>query len=120
MWLTIGAVAAALYVVMSAIGAHLLRQHLGDESLLRGLESGLRQHAFHAMGLLLVGVLERLKPRRGLNLVGGAFVAGLLLFSVALYLRAVTGVHWLAALNPVGGFAFIGGWLALICVMWKK
>jgi uncharacterized membrane protein YgdD (TMEM256/DUF423 family) len=119
MWLTIGAVAAALYVAMSAVGAHLLRQHL-DESLARGLESGLRQHAFHAVGLLLVGVLERLKPSRRLNVVGWAFVAGLLLFSVALYLRAVTGVHWLAALNPVGGFAFIGGWLALICAMWKK
>jgi uncharacterized membrane protein YgdD (TMEM256/DUF423 family) len=119
MWLNIGAVAAALYVAMSAIGAHLLKQHL-DEPLARGLESGLRQHAFHAMGLLLVGALERWKPNPRLNIVGWAFVAGLLLFSVALYVRAVTGLHWLAALNPVGGFAFIGGWLALICAMWKK
>jgi uncharacterized membrane protein YgdD (TMEM256/DUF423 family) len=119
MWLAIGAVSAALYVVMSAMSAHLFKQHV-DESLLRGLESGLRQHAFNTVGLLLVGVLERWKPNRRLNVVGWAFVAGLLLFSVALYVRALTGEHWLAALNPLGGFAFIGGWLALVWAMWKK
>ena len=104
---------------MSAMSAHLLKQQT-DESLLRGLESGLRQHAFHAVGLLLVGVLERSRPTRRLHVVGWMFVAGLILFSGALYVRALTGVHWLAALNPFGGLAFISGWLALIWATWKR
>jgi len=45
--------------------------------------------------------------------VCGLLAVGVLLFSGSLYLLAVTGVRLLGAVTPVGGVAFIAGWLLL-------
>jgi uncharacterized membrane protein YgdD (TMEM256/DUF423 family) len=113
MWLNVGAISAALCVVMHALAAHLIKRQI-EPALVAGFEAALRQHMFHAVGLLVVGLLARQHPSRRLDAAGWAFVAGTLLFSFALYARALTGAQWLAALNPFGGLAFIGGWLLLI------
>jgi uncharacterized protein (TIGR03382 family) len=39
-------------------------------------------------------------------------VVGLMLFSGNLYLRSLAGFHELHAVTPVGGGAFLAGWLA--------
>ena len=41
------------------------------------------------------------------------FVAGIVLFSGSLYLLALTSWKFLGPLTPLGGAAFIAGWLAL-------
>ena len=41
-----------------------------------------------------------------------AFGLGILLFSGSLYLLALTGTRWLGAITPIGGTAFLIGWLA--------
>jgi uncharacterized membrane protein YgdD (TMEM256/DUF423 family) len=44
------------------------------------------------------------------------FLFGIGVFSGSLYLLAVTNVHWLGAITPIGGVSFIVGWLWLaIC-----
>jgi uncharacterized membrane protein YgdD (TMEM256/DUF423 family) len=45
--------------------------------------------------------------------------AGLLVFSGSLYLLALTGATWLGALTPLGGAAFIAGWLWLGWWAWR-
>jgi len=44
---------------------------------------------------------------------GWSFVFGTILFSGSLYAWALTGARWLVALTPIGGLAFIVGWVAL-------
>jgi uncharacterized membrane protein YgdD (TMEM256/DUF423 family) len=41
------------------------------------------------------------------------FVIGTVLFSGSLYALALTGTRWLGAITPLGGLAFLAGWLFL-------
>jgi uncharacterized membrane protein YgdD (TMEM256/DUF423 family) len=36
-----------------------------------------------------------------------------LLFSGSLYTLAISGTRWLGAITPIGGVAFLVGWVAL-------
>jgi uncharacterized membrane protein YgdD (TMEM256/DUF423 family) len=46
---------------------------------------------------------------------GWLFVAGIVVFSGSLYLLAFTGTRWFGAITPIGGLAFLAGWL---CLAW--
>jgi len=50
---------------------------------------------------------------RAVVAAGWLFVAGIVLFSGSLYLLAVTGVTALGAITPIGGVAFLAGWVCL-------
>jgi len=39
---------------------------------------------------------------------------GILIFSGSLYLLVLTGTRWMGAITPLGGLAFIAGWIMLI------
>jgi len=45
---------------------------------------------------------------------------GILVFSGSLYLMTLTGVRWLGAITPIGGLAFILGWVALAAAALQK
>jgi uncharacterized membrane protein YgdD (TMEM256/DUF423 family) len=42
-----------------------------------------------------------------------AFIGGVIVFSGSLYLLVATGHRWLGAITPIGGLAFIAGWILL-------
>jgi uncharacterized membrane protein YgdD (TMEM256/DUF423 family) len=42
------------------------------------------------------------------------FGVGIVLFSGSLYALALTGIGVLGAITPLGGVAFIAGWLCLL------
>jgi uncharacterized membrane protein YgdD (TMEM256/DUF423 family) len=44
---------------------------------------------------------------------GWLFVVGTILFSGSLYALALSGVRWLGAITPLGGVAFLAGWVCL-------
>jgi len=50
---------------------------------------------------------------------GWLFVAGIVLFSGSLYALALTGTRVLGAVTPIGGAAFIAGWLAFAWTAWR-
>jgi uncharacterized membrane protein YgdD (TMEM256/DUF423 family) len=112
MWLIVGSLSAALCVVAHALVAHAVKGHV-DPSLVPGLEGGLRQHMFHALALLVVGLMARTRPRPALRWAGWAFIAGTVLFSFSLYARVAFNAPGLGAVTPFGGLAFIVGWLLL-------
>ena len=39
---------------------------------------------------------------------------GHVLFSGSLYVLSLTGIRWLGAVTPLGGVAFIVGWILLV------
>jgi uncharacterized membrane protein YgdD (TMEM256/DUF423 family) len=113
LFVTLGALAAALGVALGAFGAHALRAKLSPE-LLAVYRTGVEYHFYHALGLVLVGLAAlHLPDSTPLRAAGWMMLAGIVLFSGSLYLLAVTGVRALGAVTPVGGVAFIAAWALL-------
>jgi uncharacterized membrane protein YgdD (TMEM256/DUF423 family) len=44
---------------------------------------------------------------------GWLLVIGVVIFSGSLYALALSGVRALGAITPLGGIAFVGGWIAI-------
>ena len=107
-----GAAHAALAVAMGAFGAHGLKASLSPD-LLAVYQTGAQYHIFHALGLLLVGVLASHRPRALVTWAGWLLFAGIVLFSGSLYVLAISGERWLGMITPFGGTAFIAGWVLL-------
>jgi len=111
--MTLAALLMFVAVAAGAFGAHALKGRLTPE-LSATWETAVQYHAWHALGLAVVGLLTIQVPGRvGLALAGWLFVAGIVLFSGSLYAMALTGARWLGAVTPIGGVAFLAGWLSL-------
>jgi uncharacterized membrane protein YgdD (TMEM256/DUF423 family) len=111
-FVAIGAISAFLAVAAGAFGAHALRDTVPPDRL-AVWETAARYQMYHALGLLVVAYLTAQKEAAPARLAGWLFVAGTVLFSGSLYLLTVTGITWLGAITPLGGLAFLAGWLLL-------
>ena len=118
-FLLTAAVSALFAVAAGAFGAHWLKERRGAD-LLAAFETGARYHMYHALALGLVAWTAERRPGRAALWAGWLFVGGTLLFSGSLYLLALTGQRWLGAVTPLGGVAFLGGWLALACAAGRR
>ncbi|MFZ5757076.1 MAG: DUF423 domain-containing protein [Pseudomonadota bacterium] len=110
--LAAGAINGALAVMAGAFGAHGLKARLTPE-LLATWNTAAGYHMYHALALVLIGVLLAAQPQPSLNGPGVAMLVGIVLFSGSLYALALTGIKVLGAITPIGGTAFIVGWLWL-------
>jgi uncharacterized membrane protein YgdD (TMEM256/DUF423 family) len=113
-WSAIGSVLLALAVGMGAFGAHGLRNRL-DAYSMSVYEKAVFYHFIHAVGILLVALLARTNAisAAGQARVGWLLLIGIIVFSGSLYTLAVSGLRILGAITPIGGIAFIAGWLVL-------
>ncbi|MBO9596882.1 MAG: DUF423 domain-containing protein [Cohnella sp.] len=112
-YVKIGALAAMLSVALGAFGAHALKDELSSD-MMDVYQTGVQYHMFHAIGILLVGMLMERLPRPRLALWSARLLlAGVVLFSGSLYALALSGVEALGAITPLGGVAFIAGWICL-------
>jgi uncharacterized membrane protein YgdD (TMEM256/DUF423 family) len=113
LFIALGSINAALAVIFGAFGAHALKGRLSPE-MLSVYHTGAQYQFYHALGLLLIGVIAtQLQNSGALRLSGFLMLAGIILFSGSLYVLAITGVTWLGAITPLGGVAFIAAWLVL-------
>jgi uncharacterized membrane protein YgdD (TMEM256/DUF423 family) len=113
-WVATGALLMAAAVVLGAFGAHGLRDKL-DAYSLSVYEKAVFYHFIHALGILLAAVLARTETisSGGEARVSWLLLIGILVFSGSLYALAISGVRMLGAITPIGGLAFIAGWLVL-------
>ncbi len=104
----------ALAVAFGAFGAHGLKARL-DAYSMSVYEKAVFYHFIHALGILLVALLARTNAISisGQKWVGVLFLAGIVLFSGSLYALAISGIRALGAITPLGGLAFIVGWIVL-------
>jgi uncharacterized membrane protein YgdD (TMEM256/DUF423 family) len=116
---TLGAVSGLLAVAAGAFGAHALRARLSAD-LLAAFETGARYQMYHALALLLVAWAATRWPGPPVRAAGWLFVAGTVIFSGSLYLLALTGARGFGAVTPVGGLAFLAGWVALTLGIWRS
>lgn len=118
-FLAIGASFAFLAVVTGAFGAHILKNHL-NAALQATFETAVKYQMYHSLALILVSLLTGSKKSKWLLRSGWFFVAGTIIFSGSLYALCFTGVKWMGAITPLGGLAFLSGWLCLVVYAIRK
>lgn len=124
-YLLIGSLLAAIAVVLGAFGAHGLRKLVAPEAV-ASFQTGVQYQMYHAIGLLILGILFERFGSSYLNTAGILFLAGIILFSGSIYLA--TGLVacqkdvpvFVRLITPLGGLAFIAGWLSLFIGLMKK
>jgi uncharacterized membrane protein YgdD (TMEM256/DUF423 family) len=115
----VGAVLSFLAVAAGAFGAHGLKARLSAD-LLNTFEIAVRYHFYHALALFVVAWACARWPGSATIAAGWLFVIGILIFSGSLYTLALTGIRWLGAITPIGGLAFLAGWLCLAWAVWRQ
>jgi uncharacterized membrane protein YgdD (TMEM256/DUF423 family) len=114
LFLALAAGFGALGVALGAFGAHALRDRLGAD-MLAIFETGVRYQVYHAFALVAVFAALMKWPGSGLLAASGwLFVAGIIIFSGSLYILALSGVRTWGAVTPLGGVAFLAGWICLL------
>ena len=116
--LVLGALNGALAVILGAFGAHGLKARV-DESMLATWATASEYHFYHALALLLAGLLAKAYGVSNLVTAGWVMFTGMLVFSGSLYILVLTGQKWLGAITPLGGTALIIGWLMLAWALFK-
>ncbi|SDC06143.1 Uncharacterized membrane protein YgdD, TMEM256/DUF423 family [Paenibacillus sp. UNCCL117] len=115
-----GSIFGFLSVALGAFGAHALKAVLSPE-LLANFQTGVQYQMMHALGLIGVGLASLgLGQRRALTVAGWSMLIGIVIFSGSLYALSLSGVKMLGAITPIGGVAFLIGWLSLTAAAWKK
>lgn len=113
-YFVIGAINAALAVALGAFGAHGLEDRI-SEHYLDVFETGVKYHMYGALSLMLISLMDKVAGGGKQALIGGRLLfAGMLIFSVSLYVLAVTGQSKLGMITPIGGVAMLAGWVFVI------
>lgn len=109
MLLVTGTLLMAIGVALGAFGAHALKASLTASGRLETYELAIRYLMFHALALLILGLLVDTYPR--LRLSGTLIVVGILFFSGSLLILSLANNPLWGAVAPVGGTSLILGWL---------
>lgn len=119
LFLTLAPILAGISVAAGAFASHALKEQLDARSL-EIWETGAKYQMYHAIALLIVGILLRntTNAESWLTGAGVAFIVGTVLFSGSLYTLSLSGVKILGAITPLGGVAFLIGWGCLAVSGW--
>ncbi len=114
LFLISGSVIAGLGVAIGAFGAHALKAILEANNRLETFETGVKYQFYHALALIILGLIMQKFDHRMFVWSGYSYLAGIIIFSGSLYILSLTGVGKWGAVTPLGGLAFILGWVFLI------
>lgn len=114
----LSAISMALAVALGAFGAHAWKEQLVNTR--ETFHTATLYHFVHGVGGLLVAVVgERASKTKLLQFSGWLFLIGTVFFCGALYTLALGGPKVLGAVAPIGGLAFILGWV-LFAASWGE
>jgi len=113
-----GSISAFLAVALGAFAAHGLKGKLEPE-MFNIFEVGARYQMYHALALLAVSWASSRWPGASINAAGWLFILGTIIFSGSLYLLSLGGPRWLGIITPIGGLAFLIGWVLLAWGVWR-
>lgn len=115
LFVALGAAVMLIGVGAGAFGAHALAPYFETYPNLKGTyETAVRYQLIHGLALFVVAWTWDKLPIRLASWAGVFFAAGILLFSGSLYLLVLTRATWLGAITPIGGVAFLAGWLFIL------
>ena len=113
--ISLGSFNAALAIAFGAFAAHGLEGHI-DERSIQVFNTAADFHFWHAMGLIVVGLVAKSFSGTSFTSIVWIMTLGILLFCGSLYILSITGIRWLGAITPFGGISFMVAWLLLA---WK-
>jgi uncharacterized membrane protein YgdD (TMEM256/DUF423 family) len=124
-FLILGTVLGGLAVALGAFGAHGLKKLVPPETVAT-YQTGVQYQMYHALALILVGILTERTANSFFNYSGLLFLGGVVFFSGSLYLivsmqamnKAIP--TYIGIITPVGGLLFIIGWILLLLGIIKK
>jgi uncharacterized membrane protein YgdD (TMEM256/DUF423 family) len=124
-FLAVGALFGALSVALGAFAAHALKSMLPADAV-AVFETGVRYQFYHAVALLVIGILSEKFSQKKLRWAGNCFIAGIILFSGSLYAitvlriaETIGAIKYIGIITPFGGLSFIAGWLLLFFAVSK-
>ncbi|MGP4072378.1 DUF423 domain-containing protein [Piscibacillus sp. B03] len=110
--LLIGVINGFLAVTLGAFGAHGLEGKL-SEKMLSTWEKAVQYQMFHTLAIFIVGMMLLRFDHSMLVSAGWTFLIGIILFSGSLYIYSLSGIKTFAMITPIGGVAFLVGWVLL-------
>lgn len=123
-FISTGSVTGLLAVALGAFGAHALKEKLAAEQLAI-FETAVKYQFYHALALLLTGLLPDNYSNSQIKTIGNLFTAGIILFSGSLYILVFSYLFsespwkWLGAVTPFGGLCLMAGWLSLFIFSYR-
>lgn len=118
-FMTLGAILAFFAVAFGAFGAHALKDSLTPYSL-DIYHTAVDYQMWHAIGLIIIGIVQRQKPSSLLRKAGWFMFVGIVVFSGSLYALSLSGIKVLGAITPIGGGCFLIAWLLLAYASFKS
>jgi len=112
LFLILGVINGFLAVALGAFGAHGLEGRITEKAL-NTWEKAVNYQMFHTMALLVTGLLLAKFQIASLTWAGWMFFIGIILFSGSLYIYSITSIKTFAMITPLGGVAFLIGWVLL-------
>ncbi len=112
LFIGLGALNAFIAVAMGAFSAHALKASLSAHYL-AVIQTAADYQFYHALGLILIGLLYLQNKSRLTALSGWLMLTGIIIFSGSLYALGLTSTKWLGMVTPVGGVCFLVAWLIL-------
>lgn len=112
LFISLGAFNAFIAVAAGAFAAHGLKNSL-SESYLATFRTAADYQFYHALGLIVIGILLGNEYKQSTLVSGWIMLTGIILFSGSLYTLALTGAKWLGMITPVGGLCFLIAWLTI-------
>lgn len=110
-------------VTLGALGAHELRDTLAQQGTQHAWETAAHYQLTHTLALLGAGLWLKSPTGAGHTLIlwaARAWALGILFFSGSLYGLALGGPRILGPITPLGGIAFMAGWVLLIVAALKR
>lgn len=104
-----GAISGAVAVMAGAFGAHALEHQLPADRF-DAWDTAARYQLVHAAAIVALGAWRTRTPR-AVHAAAWAFLAGSVLFPGSLYALALGAGPIAGMITPIGGLAFIAGWM---------
>jgi uncharacterized membrane protein YgdD (TMEM256/DUF423 family) len=127
-YLLISAFSGLLSVVLGAFGAHSLKKVVSPD-MLAVYQTGVQYQFIHSLALLALAILMLMSVAKPavlskLKWSANLMMVGILLFSGSLYTMTLMSAAggfpaWIGPITPIGGLAFIMGWIFLMVAAFK-
>jgi len=126
-YLLISALSGVLSVALGAFGAHGLKKVVTTDMLIT-FQTGVHYQFIHTLALLALSILLLLPATKAVSSLlkwsANLIIVGIALFSGSLYTMTFMSVSggfpaWLGPITPIGGLAFIMGWIFLMVAAFK-
>ena len=108
-----------LSVVLGAFAAHGIKSKISTD-MMAVFQTGVQYQFYHALALILIGLLMKQMPSSLLICSAGFIAVGIVFFSGSLYMLALTGNKVFGPITPLGGLFFIIGWVLMFVSIVKS